>query len=30
MAALWVHNENLPVEVKKHIEGWAAWLRHAI
>jgi hypothetical protein len=30
MAALWVHHENLPVEVEKHIEGRVACLRHAI
>ncbi len=30
VAALRVHHENLPVEVKKHIEGRVTRLRHGI
>jgi hypothetical protein len=29
-ATLRVQHENLPVEIKKHIEGRVTWLRHEI
>jgi hypothetical protein len=30
VTALWVHHQNLPVEVEKHLESGIVRLRHAL